>query len=329
MMRLTKVELRRLFWRRLTFIAVLGAMAVTGLMLFGTFQDARPPSGAELTSQRAQFDQAHQEWVVNGAQQEQDCLNQQAEQQKTDPKANLGCSQMEPKWESWGKQPVTFAQTMPSVLLGGAYLMAFVGFLVGASFVGAEFSSGSMGNWLTFEPRRMRVYASKLAAAGLGLVPATVALLGILILGVWLTVRHFNPAAHTTAKVWGDLGLMGARSLALALAATLAGVASGVLLRRTVAVLGIAFGYLVLVEGVFRQQVQSAQMWLLQVNIAGWLKHGTSYFVDRCATDAQGRYTCQSVQKVLTFGHSSVYLGLLVLFVVGLAALVFRRRDVS
>jgi ABC-type transport system involved in multi-copper enzyme maturation permease subunit len=35
------------------------------------------------------------------------------------------------------------------------------------------------------------------------------------------------------------------------------------------------------------------------------------------------------VEKLLTFGHSSAYLGILVVLVVGLAALVFRRRDVS
>ena len=69
--------------------------------------------------------------------------------------------------------------------------------------------------------------------------------------------------------------------------------------------------------------------WLLQLNVNGWLQHGTSYFIENCTTDALGHYNCQGVEKVLSFGHSSAYLGLLVLFFVGLAALVFRRRDVS
>lgn len=329
MMRLTKVELRRLFSRRLTTIALLGALVLTALMLFASYQQAKPLSGPELTSQRAQFDQMHKEWEVNGAQQVQDCLNAQTDAQKSDPKANLGCNQLEPKVENWGKPAAKFAEMMPRTLLAGSYLLAFVGFVVGASFVGAEFGNGSMANWLTFEPRRMRVYASKLAAAGLGLIPATVALLGLLTVGVWLIVRNFNPAAGTTAKVWGDLGEMGARSLGLALAATVAGAAIGVLLRRTVAVLGIVAGYLVLVEGVFGQALQGVRPWLLQLNVNGWLQHGTTYFIDSCKTDARGSYSCQGVEKVLTFGHSSAYLGLLVVFVVGLGALVFRRRDVS
>jgi len=328
-MRLTMVELRRLFARWLTMIALLGALVITGLMLFSTFQQAKLLSGADLTSQRAQFDQARKDWLVNGAQRVQDCLTAQAAVQKSDPKADLGCNQMEPKWETWGKQPVKFAEMMPNSLLAGSYLLAFVSFVVGASFLGAEFSSGSMANWLTFEPRRMRVFASKLAAAGLGLVPATVALLGLLTAGVWLIVGHFNPTAGTTAKVWEDLGAMGARSVALSVAATVTGAAIGVLLRRTAAVLGMAMGYLVLVEGVFRQQLQGAQTWMLRLNFAGWLQHDARYSINSCTTDAHGSYSCQGVEKVLSSSHSWTYLGLLVMFVVGLAALVFRRRDVS
>jgi len=329
MMRLTRVELRRLFSRRLTSVALLGALAMTGLLLFGSFQEAQPLSAPEMAAQKAQFDQQHQDWVTNGDQQKKDCLTAQAEAQKADPKAQFPCDQMEPKWETWGKQPAKFQQMMPNILLGGSYFLAFVGFVVGAAFMAGEFSSGSMANWLTFEPRRTRVFASKMAAAGLGLVPVTVAILGLLTVGVWLIVGHFSSTAGTTTKVWSDLGAMGARAVALALAATLAGAAIGVLVRRTAAVLGIAFGYLVLVEGVLGQQLKGAQTWLLQLNVNGWLQHGTRYFTDKCTTDGQGNYSCQGVENVLSFGHSSAYLGVLIVFVVGLAALVFRRRDVS
>ena len=93
--------------------------------------------------------------------------------------------------------------------------------------------------------------------------------------------------------------------------------------------LGIAVGYLVLVEGVFGQALQGARPWLLQLNVTAWLQHGATYYIQTCKTDAQGNYNCQGVEKVLSFGHGSAYLGLLVVLTVGLAALVFRRRDVS
>ena len=329
MMRLTRVELRRLFSRRLTSIAVLGALVITGLMLFGAFVEAKPLSGAEMTSQRAQFDQAQKDWAANGAQQVADCKTQQAEQQNTDPNAVFGCDQMEPNLANWGKPEAKFSQMMPNVLLAGSYLLAFVSFLVGAGFVAAEFSSGSIANWLTFEPRRMRVFFSKLGAAGLGLIPVTVALLGLLTAGTWFIVGHYASTAGTTAKVWADLGLVGGRAVALALASAVTGAALGVLFRHTAAVLGIAVGYLVLVEGVFGHALQGMRPWLLQLNFNAWLQHGATYFMQTCKTDAQGQYSCQDIQKVLSFGQGSAYLGLLVVIAVGVAALVFRRRDVS
>lgn len=332
MIRLTKVELRRLFSRRLTAIALLGALAVVGLMLFGSYQQAKPLSGSELAQQRVMFDQAVKDWDANGAQMMKDCLAQQPPtvQGPTPEGATMSdCSQMKPNWASWGKPQATFATTMPGVLRAGSYLLALVGFLIGTGFVAAEFSSGSMANWLTFEPRRSRVYASKLSAAGLGLIPVALVLLGLLTAGVWLIVGNLGTTAGTTTKVWGDLGLTGARSIALTVAAAVVGAAIGVLLRHTAAVIGIAMAYLVLIEAVFGRQLQGAQPWLLRLNFESWLTHGTKYFSEVCTTDAQGSYSCQGIEKILTFGHSATYLGIMVVLIIGLAALVFRRRDVS
>ena len=330
MMRLTKVELRRLFARRLTWIALLGAVAFTGMMLFGVYQQAKPLSEQQLTSQRAQFDQAHQSWETNGVQQFKDCLQSQSEAQKKNPQIDYRCNDMEPKWENWSKPETKFADVMPSILLSWSYLIAFVGFLIGASFVAAEFTSGSMGNWLTFEPRRMRVYASKLAAAGLGLVPAIATLLGLLIGGVWLITANYGSTVEATAKVWSDLGFVAGRSAALAVVAAIVGAALGTLLRHTAAVIGTAMGYLIFVELIFSHMFQRVRPWLLQINMEGWLKHGTTYY-QPCAAVSQGgdMFSCNQAEKFLEFGHVSAYLGLLVVFVIGLSALVFQRRDVN
>ncbi len=331
MMRLTKVELRRLFSRRLTTLALLGALAITGLLLFATFDQAKPLSATQVAANRTQFDLAQKDWAVNGEEQVAACVKSQTEALKTDPNAGaFNCNDMAPKLENWGKPQAKFTDLMPNTLLSGSFVLAAVAFLVGAGFVSAEFSSGSMANWLTFEPRRLRVYASKLGAAGLGLFPVAVALLGLLTGGVWLIVGHFGSTSGTSVKVWGGLALMGGRGVALTLAATLAGAALGMLMRHTAAVIGVVTAYLILVEGVFGNALQGAQPWLLGSNVMGWLQHGTTYRAGEiCKSSPQGGYMCESVQKVLTFGHSTAYLGLLVLLVVGLAALVFRRRDVS
>ena len=329
MMRLTTVELRRLFSRRLTAFALLGALLITGLMLFGAFQEAKPLSGEELASQQLGLKMAQQEWALNGKQQMEGCLQMQADMQKQDPKFDAGCAQMVPTMENMGKPVAKFTAMMPNSFMGGAYLLASISFLIGAGFVAAEFSSGSMANWLTFEPRRMRVYASKLAAAGFGLVPVVVGLLGLLTAGIWLLARQLGTTDGTTAEVWGDLAEMGGRAVALAMAAAVGGAAVAMLLRNTAAVLGIAVGYLVIVETVLGSSLQAARPWLLQLNVQSWLQHDANYFISSCATDSTGQFACQEVQKVLSFGHSAAYLGLLMVFGVALAALVFRRRDVS
>ena len=48
-----------------------------------------------------------------------------------------------------------------SIAREGVYLFGFLAFLLGASFVAAEFASGAMGTWLTFCPQRLRVAASQ------------------------------------------------------------------------------------------------------------------------------------------------------------------------
>ena len=49
--------------------------------------------------------------------------------------------------------------------------------------------------------------------------------------------------------------------------------------------------------------------------------------MDRC-TSADGGYSCETVQKPLSFAHSATYLAVLVVALVLVTALVFRRRDV-
>lgn len=328
-MRLTKVELRRLFSRHLSSMALLGALIVSGLVLLSAFDQAKPMSDQALAFQRTQFEEVQKDWAANGAQRIRDCEQSQAQVRKQHPKTELHCNQLKPRWENWGKQKVEFSNLMRSSLLGWSYLMAFICLLLGASFVAAEFASGSMGNWLTFEPRRVRVYFSKLVAAGLGVIPGVLALLGLLFVSIWIMCIRYGSTSGISSKMWTDLTWMSIRSLTFAVVASVVGAAMGALLRSTAAVMGIALGYLVIIEVVFRRVLQGAQPWMLQLNMEGWLQHGTKYFINKCTTDNQGMYSCFGVEKALTFGHSSMYLGALVVLAVTLSAKVFQSRDVN
>jgi hypothetical protein len=126
---------------------------------------------------------------------------------------------------------------------GVGVAMVLVAFIVGASFVGAEFGAGSLSTQLIFEPRRVRVVAVKAVAVGIGLALAAIVLL--LYLGVLMYAgSELRGVVQGLDSTWfaaraGDL-------VRVAAAAALAGIlayAITVVARRTVAaVAGLLIG---------------------------------------------------------------------------------------
>ncbi|TDD25616.1 ABC transporter permease [Kribbella turkmenica] len=329
MLRLTGVELRRLAARRLTVVGVLGVLVITALLLVVVWNDARPLSAEEQRSAQLQYEAAHAYWVENGEEDRRRCEADWDKQPDPKPAKEELCNFREPTVDDFGKPRVVFAETTPDRLLGASYLLVFAAFLIGASFVGAEFSTGAIGNWLTFEPRRLRVYGSKLLAAALGFVPVAGVVLSILLLGTYLIIGRLGDTSGTTAEVWGDLTAIGGRAVLLvAIGAALGGVV-GLLLRHTAAAIGVAMGYLVLIEGVFAGFLNSAQPWLVKLNFDAFVRHDTTYYVNECGGGDGGNYVCNSIEKTLSFEHGAWYLGIVAVVLVLLGGAVFHRRDVN
>ncbi|GAA1531535.1 ABC transporter permease subunit [Kribbella lupini] len=329
MIRLTGVELRRLVARRLVMLGVVAVLGVTVLMLAATWWNSRPLSAAEQQNTKVQFEQAHADWVKNHDKYDKECRDSYADQPEPKPPVEEMCTYSEPKLEEWGKPQTVFTELMPSLLQGSSYLLAFAAFLIGASFVGAEFSSASIGNWLTFEPRRMRVYGSKLVAVAVGMVPVAVVTLALLLAGTYLIVSQMGVTTGTTGKVWGNLLETSGRTVVLAGVAGALGGVLALLLRHTAAAIGVIMGYAVLVEGIFGSVLASAQPWLVRLNFDAWVLHGTTYWVQKCKTMGDGSYTCEQVEKSLSFEHGAWYLGIGAVVLVVIGALVFNRRDVT
>src|SRR5690606_27454964 len=105
--------------------------------------------------------------------------------------------------------------------------------------------TGAISTWLSFEPRRVRVYTSKLLAAALGVLPVVVLAVAVFIAGSTLVARHFDLAGTMTGADRQDIAWMGLRVVGLAAMAALVGAALGVLLRHTAAVLGLGVGLLI------------------------------------------------------------------------------------
>jgi len=325
--RLARVELRRLFSRRLVVLAMVGALAVTGLLLAGVWQSSRPMSAEATAQARTEYERALADWEENGEEYRAQCLaEEEREAEATGQDVDYGCDQMEPQEEWFFLTASPLQDSLPGTVGSAATLLVFLAFLVGATFTAAEVSTGSLSSWLTFEPRRLRVYASKLVAAALGVLPAAVVVLGATVAGAWAVAETFGLADGMTARHWSATGTMALRVLALTALFALVGAALGFLLRHTAAALGVVVGYVVVVELMLMNYLTELQPWLVVKNVEGWINRGATYFVNECTTDVTGT-VCEYTERSLTFGGSAAYLLVLTGVVVIAGALVLRRRD--
>ncbi|MDN5797773.1 MAG: ABC transporter permease subunit [Intrasporangium sp.] len=323
--RLVAVELRRLWWRRLTKALLVLAVLFTGMTVYGTYQAT---SSANLEQQLRDYQQTSAQFP----EMLRDCQRAQAEaRQSGDADADLGCSEMTPPTpQDLGLESPQAGALTVSLSATNAALYAFLALVLGASFVGAEFSSGSLGTWLTFEPRRHRVAASKLVAAAAG--GAAIAALGLAltVLGAWVVsqVNRPDPALQLpTATGPGDsVTQMLLRCLLVGVIAAVAGVALALLVRNTGAVVAIVLGYSIVVEGIIAQGLGRGGLvpWLPLKNLEAFIQRGTTYFTEQCTAEG-----CQSQQMTLSYTHGWVYLSVFMAALVAVALWLFRRRDVS
>ena len=320
--RLVLAELKRLRSRRVALVAGIVLLVAVGLYQILVASEVSPPTPDEVTQQQTYYDQAHAEWEQTHVEQEKQC---------TDGGGSASdCAWPEPTRADYALTATPFDQIAPAAVKVGAYAALLASFLVGASFIGAEYSTGSLANWLTFVPRRLAVYASKLVAVVLGSALAG-AVAAFLALGLVVLL--------TTAYGGGLTGLGAAAAIAgravpVACLAGVAGFTFALLTRHTVAALGIALGYVVVsaVVGSIAANADGPLGWLppylAENNVAAFLEHGTTYYqyVETVTPDG---VSGDSVEKHLSFGHSAVYWAVLLVVSLVAGAFVFRRRDVT
>lgn len=328
-MRLLTVEIRRIVARRLvTFVTIGGLLAVV-LVLAGAWQSARPLTDAQLEEAERQYAWALEDWEANGEQMVADCLEaQEQESERAGEPLDFGCDEMEPQEEWFVPQSAELASTFVPLLSTTAMLLIFLVFVVGVTATAAEVSSGALSTWLTFVPQRLRVLFSKVGASAVVAVPITTLLVAALAGGLYAVHAAQGALGDMTGEVWGDVAWTALRIVVAGAAVAAAGSALGVLLKHTGVALGLVIGYLVVVEAILGSLVQRLQPYLLQLNLRAWVEGGAAYWVNECTVGEQGT-ECTGTEVVLGLGQASVYLGVGVALVLGLTALVFRRRDVA
>jgi len=328
--RLVGVELSRFFARILLWCVAVGLLAVSGLVVVEAWRSSSPPSAADIATAQGYYEENLAYWQDNHEKDEADCLEQlQAAKDAGDDTTGWTCEMPAPSLQDFLGSNATFAEAGQGKLGALAIPLVLGPSLMAVSFIAAEFATGAISNWLTFAPRRNRVYVSKILAAILGVVPVVLVSTAVAAVGIWLAYR-----SHGTI---GDLGPDGYRpyvDTALRLVALGVGFAAGAgalafLLRHTAAVLGAVIGWAVVWEGVVGNAVSGMQPYTLTLNILAWAQGGASYYVEECTRDAAGMVQCSGVEQVLHMTQAGWQLAGVVVALVLVAWVVFRRRDVA
>lgn len=322
MIRLVGVELTRLRWRRAVLALLLLAIVVPAIIAASRVWATRPVSQDEL-------DRAAQD----ASSQIQECIDHPRRYGVPKGDAEVRCEEMIVGWYT-GREPLRLGAER----LGGsgvavvAVLTAFL-LLVGTTFVGHDWNTGSMSNQLLFEARRGRVWLAKAVAVVLAAFATAVVVSTAYWLALWATMK-----ARDLPIVEGALSdslAYGLRGALFATAAALGGYALTMLFRSTVATVGILFGVSI-AGGIIVAVVGLGEQWQPQKNVGAIVKNGTTYYVDvpdSCFMGQQSRRPpepnseCDS-QRDLSVWRGIGYYGVALAGAVGTSVLSFRRRDV-
>lgn len=327
MIRLVRVELRRLRYRKVGVLALLAAIFISLFALFVVHQQAaqleRAMSGADQM-----FEEQLQYWEENGEQDRIRCEEEQAAERRRsgDASIDFGCDQMRaPTPEDFYGQMPSLQESYEQLLRILTFPFLLLGIMLGSTHVAAEFSHRTMGSWLTFVPRRIPVYASKVTSAAIAALPVVAVGLVIVLIGVPAVYRLHGIDDNVSAAGWTDIAWTSVRILLLAGVAGAFGAALGFLLRHTAAVIGILLGYAVVVEGMIASTVPQLSRYTLMRNISAVVEDGTRWITYAC--DNTGN--CREVAHTLSFANGAVALSVVLVVAVGLSLWRFLRSDVD
>ena len=264
MIRLVRAEFRRLLARRL--FRIIALLAAIGLAGGGVLAFATSHSLSETTyQQRVKEAEAKRIAQRNNV---EACLRQHGYDENSSDRVPESIAQA-----CFPKQPITahdprFHRTrLKGILQGLSGVLCIVGWVIGASFVGAEFASRSMTTLLTWEARRGRVFLAKLIA-----VTTTVAAFAAIVLLVAMAVMlpsmvmHGGPLRPTEPHWPGLFGILGRGTLLAALGAGI-GFAIATIGRNTAAALGAGFAYILILENILGSSLVRWRRWLLLGNV--------------------------------------------------------------
>jgi ABC-2 type transport system permease protein len=203
--------------------------------------------------------------------------------------------------------PRFYAQKIENYIKGGSGIAALIAWVMGASFIGAEFASRGMTTSLTFSPTRWRLFAAKAAAALVVTTTWAAATLG----GLWLALlpalaAHGGPAVGQPSNA----SIAGALLRGVGLVAAMTGIGFGLASfgRSTAAALGMGFGYVIVLENILGSVIAGWRPWLLLGNVIAFVSgnQGDAGIVGRSVLGAGLFLLAVAVGLLLTSGATFV-----------------------
>ncbi|UFU05415.1 ABC transporter permease subunit [Ruania halotolerans] len=326
-MMLLRTELRRIRLRRLVWLLVIAGTLASLAVVLTSWTAAQPVTDEQRAMAQDAYQRELARWEDEGEEMIAQCLEEQERVSEQDGgEVDFDCDQMEPQPEWFLPPETTLDQhVMGTALPLSTLVLAVVGLAIGTTAVAAEFASGAMGTLLTFQPRRLRIYASKVGAVALATIPLSVLLTGVIGFGTWgaFALRGADSTV-SDAMLW-----IGVRTLAVVPLAAVAGAVLAFLVRSTAIVLAVVAGYAIAVEGILVSTVSTLTPWSVRGNLVGWLQYGNSYWVQICEQQSDGGLRCDGVEQTISFAWSLGYLAVAVVLLVAVGAVVFRRRDIT
>ncbi|MGW4461406.1 ABC transporter permease subunit [Micromonospora sp. NPDC004704] len=331
-MNLIQAELERLGARRFVQLMLAVLVVAFTITVVTTIAGSRQPSAGEVERARVAVQEqidANERWL-------REC-REAREENPEEFRSNypVDCDEMytrTPQIEDYLTGVFVFERQMPGLVYFLITFLALFGFLVGASYIGADLNSGGMTNLLLWRPQRLTVLGTKLGTL-LGAVLGLSMVSSVLYLGAfWLVGQTRGYPGILDADFWNTILTTTVRGWFLTLLVAALGFAIAVLGRHTAAALGVLAGYAVIWEGGGRIVMEiidapRPDVLMLSTYVGAWVL-GQLHLTDQgfvCDPGPAGY--CQVTQYVL--GWPAALLVLLV--VVGAFVLAsfanFRKRD--
>ncbi|MEU5937699.1 ABC transporter permease subunit [Micromonospora sp. NPDC047548] len=338
-MSLYRTELRRLTKRRFTrWSALLGLLVLVAVVVGVFFTNQKIDAGARAKAERA----AEQQWqrdVRNNEQYRVECDKAKAGGSAQAGQFPEDCSAIQPppreaiQAEWFLPSTFDFRTSFGNTLLPLAAILALVGFVVGASFVGAEWSTGGMMNLLLWRPKRLTVLLTKLAALLTGLLAVALPTTALWFGSFWLVATLRGSTEKMTSGTWQSFALTGLRGVVLALVTAAIGFALASLGRHTAMALGGVIAVMVVGQfglGILLRMagVRFVEAWLLPTYALAWIQKEVK-LEDWESCQATYFGECKPDTLTVTWQQSSVLLAVGLTVILGAAFWTMRRRDIS